>query len=231
MFSAIILAAGNSTRMGGTNKQLAKIGDIPVFIMSALAFQRSEKVSEIIIAAPAEEMSRYEKMARSYGVSKLKTAVAGGTTRFLSVRNALEAVSKDCAYIAIHDGARPLITTADIDRVLADAVKYNAAIAAAPATDTVKTAASNGFVESTPPREKLYYAQTPQAFSKKLYLECVSKLGSAAEAMTDDSALIEQCGGYVRITEITACNMKITHPDDLAAANAIYLNRNAVKII
>ncbi len=231
MFSAIILAAGSSTRMCGVNKQLAKIGDTPVFIMSALAFQHSEKVSEIILAAPAEETERYEKMARNYGVTKLKSVVAGGATRFLSVRNAIERVSKTCSHIAIHDGARPLITTADIDRVLSDAVKYDAAIAAVPATDTVKTAASNGFVESTPPREKLYYAQTPQAFSKKLYLDCVQKLGAEAESLTDDSALIERCGGYVRITELTSCNMKVTHPDDLAAANAIYLNRNAVKIL
>lgn len=231
MFSAIILAAGCSTRMEGTNKQLAKINDTPVFVMSALAFERCGQVSEIIIAAPEEECARYEKLARNFGVEKLKAVVSGGATRFLSVKNALEQVSKDCTHIAIHDGARPLITTADIGRVLADAVKYDAAIAAAPATDTVKKAGSNGFVESTPPREKLYYAQTPQAFSKKLYLDCVNKLGAAAETMTDDSALIEQCGGYVRITEITACNMKITRPDDLAAANAIYTNRNTVKNI
>ncbi len=217
--------------MEGTNKQLAKIDNTPVFVMSALAFERSKQVSEIIIAAPAEDVSRFEKMARNFGVTKLKAAVEGGATRFLSVKNALEQVSKGCTHIAVHDGARPLITTEDIDRVLADAVKYDAAIAAAPATDTVKSAASNGFVESTPPREKLFYAQTPQAFSKKLYLECVAKLGGAAENLTDDSALIEQCGGYVRITPITACNMKITRPDDLAAANAIYTNRNAVKII
>lgn len=231
MFSAIILAAGNSTRMAGVNKQLAKIGDTPVFIMSALAFERSELVSEIILTAPAEEVSRYEKMARNFGVTKLKLAVAGGSTRFLSVRNALEAVSKKCEYIAVHDGARPLITTADIDRVLNDAVKYEAAIAAAPATDTVKQAAANGFVEDTPPREKLYYAQTPQAFRKKLYLDCIGKLGDAAQHLTDDSMLVEKCGGYVRITEITACNMKITRPEDLAAADAIYTARNAVKII
>lgn len=229
MFSAIILAAGGSTRMKGTNKQLAKINDTPVFVMSALAFQHSEMVKEIIIAAPEEECSRYEKMARNFGIDKLKTAVSGGATRFLSVKNALEQVSKDCTHIAIHDGARPLISTVDIDRVLADAVKYDAAIAASPAVDTVKKVGANGFIESTPARDKLYYAQTPQAFSKKLYLDCVAKLGSAAETLTDDSALVEQCGGYVRITEVTACNMKITRPEDLAAANAIYTNRNTVK--
>lgn len=229
MFSAIILAAGNSTRMEGTNKQLAKIADIPVFVMSALNFESSEQVAEIIIAAPEGELSRFEKLAKHFGVTKLKAVVSGGDTRFLSVKNALQQVSKTCTHIAIHDGARPLLPTAEIDRVLADAVKYNAAIAAAPATDTVKTSAGNGFVEGTPPREKLYYAQTPQAFSKKLYVECMETLGENAQTLTDDSALVEQCGGYVKITEITCCNMKITRPEDLAAANAVYFSRKAVK--
>lgn len=229
MFSAIILAAGGSTRMNGVNKQLAKIGDVPVFVMSALAFQHSDMISEIILAAPTDDAERFEKMAHNFGVTKLKAVVHGGNTRAVSVRNALLQVSDSCSHIAIHDGARPLITTEDINRVLSDAVKYDAAIAASPATDTVKLAGENGFIIDTPPREKLYYAQTPQAFSKKLYLDCLAKLGTQADALTDDSALIEKCGGYVRITEITGCNMKITRPDDLTAANAIYLNRKAVK--
>lgn len=231
MFSAIILAAGNSTRMEGTNKQLAKLAGTPVFVMSALAFEKSERVSEVIIAAPEEDCSRFEKIARNYGVTKLKAVVAGGATRALSVKNALSAVTADIKYIAIHDGARPLITTAEIDSVLADAVKYNAAIAAAPATDTVKLAGSNGFIESTPPREKLYYAQTPQAFSKKLYEQCLEKLGSGIENATDDSSILELCGEYVKITEVKCCNMKLTRPDDLAAAEAILSSRKAVKTV
>ncbi len=225
MFSAIILAAGCSSRMQGVNKQLATIADIPVFVMSALNFNASEQVAEIILATPEQDVRHYENLARSFGVTKLKAVVAGGRTRFLSVKNALSQVSDGCSHIAIHDGARPLIQTADIDRVLADAAKYNAAIAAAPANDTVKITGSSGFIESTPPRERLYYAQTPQAFSKALYLECVQKLGEAAENLTDDSALIEKCGGFVRITEVTACNMKITRPEDLAAAEAVYRSR------
>ena len=78
MFAAIILAAGSSTRMEGTNKQLAKIADTPVFVMSTLNFDKSAQVSEIIIAAPEEELSRYEKLARNFGVTKLKAVVAGG---------------------------------------------------------------------------------------------------------------------------------------------------------
>lgn len=229
MFSAIILAAGSALRMGGINKQLAELDGAPVFVRSALGFNASDMVEEIIIACPNGEAERFAQLARAHGVTKLKCVVAGGASRALSVQNALEAVSDSCGYIAIHDGARPLITTADIDRVLLDAQKYGAAIAAAPATDTVKTA-EGGFVEATPDRSRLYYAQTPQAFSKQLYLDCLKLLGTQAEQLTDDSALVERCGGKVRLTEISACNMKITRPDDLAAAEAIYRNRKAAEI-
>lgn len=229
MVSVIIVAAGASSRMNGVNKQLEKIGETPVFVMSALKFERSEKVGEIIIAAPEDDTARYEKLARNFGVTKLAAVVAGGETRMWSVRNALAAVSAKFDYIAIHDGARPLIETEDIDRVIADAEKYNAAIAAAPAVDTIKAVGSGGFIESTPPRGNLYYAQTPQVFRKKLYLECLEKSDQTAlESVTDDSSVLELCGEYVRITEINGCNMKITRPEDLTAAEAIYNNKRTV---
>ncbi len=217
--------------MNGVNKQLEKIGDTPVFVMSALKFERSGKVDEIIIAAPADEIPRFEKLARNFGITKLSAVTAGGETRAMSVRNALERVSPEADYIAIHDGARPLIETGEIERVFADAEKYNAAIAAVPATDTVKIAAGNGFVEKTPQRGKLYYAQTPQVFKRSLYMSCLEKLGARADTVTDDSSILELCGEYVKITEINCCNIKITRPDDLAAAEAIYSNRKTVKMI
>ncbi len=231
MVSVIIAAAGSSTRMGGVNKQLEKIGETPIFVMSALKFERSEKVDEIIIAAPADDVSRYEKLAQNFGVTKLSAVVPGGETRFQSVKNALDAVSPKAEFIAIHDGARPLIDTEEIERVFADAEKYNAAIAAVPATDTVKTVGSNGFIENTIPREKVYYAQTPQVFRRKLYLSCVEKAGVQCENATDDSSILEMCGEYVHITEINGCNLKITRPEDLAAAAAINTTRKTVKMI
>lgn len=229
MVSVIIVAAGSSTRMNGVNKQLEKIGETPVFVMSALKFERSKKVGEIIIAAPADDTARFEKLARNFGVTKLAAVVAGGDSRMRSVRNALAAVSSKADFIAIHDGARPLIETEDIDRVISDAEKYNAAIAAAPAVDTIKAVGSGGFIESTPPRGNLYYAQTPQVFRKKLYLECLEKADQTAlESVTDDSSVLELCGEYVRVTEISGCNMKITRPEDLTAAEAIYDNKRTV---
>lgn len=155
---------------------------------------------------------------RSHLVTKLKAVTAGGATRFLSVKNALPKCS--CEFIAVHDGARPLISTEDIDRVLTDAANYGASIAAAPVTDTIKICAGN-LVDSTPDRDTLYAAQTPQAFRRELYLSCVDRLGTRAESLTDDSALLEACGEEVHITAVTACNMKVTRPQDLAIAAAV----------
>ena len=225
MVSVIIVAAGSSSRMNGVNKQLETIGGTPVFVMSALKFERSERVGEIIIAAPENDTARYEKLAREHGVKKLAAVVAGGETRMRSVRNCLDAVSHEAEYIAIHDGARPLIETGDIERVFDNAEKYGASIAAAPAVDTVKKV-DGGFIEGTPPRGKLYYAQTPQVFRKALYLSCLARLGQAAtEKVTDDASILEMCGEKVGITEIGGCNMKITRPDDLIMAEALYRSR------
>ena len=210
MFSAVILAGGSASRMNGINKQLALLDGIPVVIRSALAFENSAQAGEIILAVPAGEEERYAALCSQYGITKLKAAVHGGATRFLSVKNALEYVSAGYAYIAIHDGARPLT----------DAVQYGSAIAAAPVTDTIKQV-SGGAITSTPDRSTLYAAQTPQAFRRELYASCMEKLGSRAEELTDDSALLELCGEPVHITPVTACNMKVTRPEDLAIAEAV----------
>lgn len=218
MFSAIILAGGSSTRMNGVNKQLAALEGIPVVVRSALAFEHSALVDEIILAAPLGEEKDYYSLLRKHFVTKLKTVTTGGRTRALSVMNALGECT--CEYIAIHDGARPLISTEDIDRVLNDAVNYGASIAAAPVTDTIKKC-YNGIIENTLDRDMLYAAQTPQAFRRELYLSCVERLGSRADELTDDSSLLEACGEEVHITPVTACNMKVTRPQDLAIAAAV----------
>ena len=221
MFSVIILAAGASLRMGGVNKQLSEIGGVPVFIMSALKFDKSEKTAEIIIAAPEEYCEKYRELAEKFGVKKLKCVVCGGKTRFESVKNALKYAGNE--YIAVHDGARPLIDTSDIERVFADAEKFGAAIAACRAVDTVKIADENGFIVKTPPRENLWYARTPQAFQRDLFEKGTEKIGE--NEVTDDASVLEICGERVKITEIYSCNMKITRPDDLAAARAVFESR------
>lgn len=226
MFSAIVLAAGSSTRMGGINKQLAEIGGMPVFVMSAMVFEKSPLVSEIIIASPEGRAEEYTDIAAKYPLTKLKKVVSGGATRALSVKNALSHVSAGIEFISVHDGARPLITTAESDKVLSAAMEYGAAIAAIPATDTVKRS-ENGYVAETPTRETLYYAQTPQAFRRDIYERCIDILGERIAEATDDSSILEMCGERVRIVPIGCCNMKVTRPEDLSAAQAIYNDRKA----
>lgn len=223
MFSVIILAAGASLRMGGVNKQLSEIGGVPVFIMSALKFDRCEKTAEIIIAAPEEFCEKYRELAVRFGVKKLSCVVCGGRTRFESVKNALSAADKSCGFIAVHDGARPLIDEKNIERVFTDAERFGAAIAACRAVDTVKIVDESGFIVKTPPRENLFYAQTPQAFRRDLFEKCAEEIGE--REVTDDASVLEICGERVKITEISSCNMKITRPDDLAAARAVFESR------
>lgn len=221
MVSAVILCAGASSRMGGINKQLCELGGAPVFVQSCLKFERCADVSEIVLAVPAGQTEAFRRTAEQYGITKLAAVTEGGASRFISVRNALAAVSEEAEYIAVHDGARPLIEPADISRVIADAKAFGAAISAAPASDTIKLADGES-VASTIPRESVYLAQTPQAFSLPLYRKCVERLGAQAEELTDDSQLFERCGLAVHITAITQPNFKITRPADLTAARAAF---------
>ncbi|MGN0650762.1 MAG: 2-C-methyl-D-erythritol 4-phosphate cytidylyltransferase [Oscillospiraceae bacterium] len=229
MISAIVLAAGSSVRMRGINKQLACIDGIPVFVISALCFERSAQVGEIIIAAPENDLEIMRQTALKFGITKLKAVTAGGETRAASVKNALAAVSPEADLISIHDGARPLITTEEAERVFDDARIYGAAIAAIRATDTVKVA-QDSEIRRTLPRESLWYAQTPQVFAAQLYRECLESLGEEINSLTDDSSLLEACGRSVHLTEINCCNMKITRPDDLAAAEAVFRQRQRGQI-
>lgn len=226
MVSVIILAAGNSSRMNGINKQLSEIGGMPVFIAAARAFEKCESVGEIIIAAPKENCKQFEELAKTYDIKKLSGIVYGGSSRFMSMKNALSKVDPRAELVAFHDGARPLITPEEIEKVIADAKEYGAAIAAVKAVDTVKVV-SEGFIKATPPRSSLYYAQTPQVFGKELFLSCLEKIGERGESITDDSQILELCGENVRITEIFCCNMKITRQEDLIMAEAIFSAQNA----
>lgn len=221
MVSALILCAGASSRMGGKNKQLCTLGGLPVFVQSCLKFERCADIGEIILAVPAGQTECFRSTAQSLGITKLSAVVEGGASRFLSVKNALAAASESADLIAVHDGARPLIDPSDISRVIADAKACGASIAAAPACDTIKLA-HGGNVGSTIPRESVYLAQTPQVFSKRLYLQCVESLGEQAQELTDDSQLFERCGLAVHITEISRPNLKITRPADLTAARAAF---------
>ncbi len=213
--TAIILAAGASSRMQGTDKQLLSVNGIPVIVRSAMNFQSTEEVAEIIIAAKPELCDEIAVLCREAGVTKLKTVCAGGSTRAQSAAIAFSHAGETDVTL-VHDGARPFAYPDIITAVAAAAQENGGAIAAVPVTDTIKCV-KDGFIASTPDRSTLYGAQTPQGFRTELYREMLARGGD----FTDDSQLAEAMGIKVRIVPGSYDNIKITTPEDIARAEII----------
>ncbi len=146
--------------------------------------------------------------------------VPGGQERQDSVLQGVETLSPELPYLLIHDGARPFVTPEMVEAVCKDAVAFGAATAAVPSKDTCKLSDGQGFVESTPPRERLMAIQTPQAFEREMYLYALRKAQSAGVSYTDDCQLIEAAGGRVRLTQGDYKNIKLTTPEDRVTARA-----------
>lgn len=218
---AVILAAGSSARMCGINKQFIALKGIPVIVKSALAFEKTALISEIIIAAKESDIDEITRLCRRYGITKLKAVVSGGNERFDSVKNALPCVSDGCDYIAVHDGARPLVTSEKIGEIIEKAVESGAAIPAVMARDTAKITDGSGTIVSTPPRKNVFLAQTPQIFEKKLYLAAIQALDGDFSGITDDSMIVERFGHPVHIVEGDYSNIKITAREDIAVAEIL----------
>lgn len=225
--SAVILAGGNSTRMGcDVSKQWLTLDGIPVIARTLLTFEKCELINEIVLVAKADELERYKTLKEQYAISKLSATVAGGEDRSASARNGFFAISDKATFVAIHDGARCLVTTDEIERVCRAAFTSDAAIAAVPVTDTVKIAASNRFVEKTVDRSTVWLAQTPQVFGTTLYHAATAIAERDKITVTDDSSLVEHIVHPVKIVECSPDNIKLTVPEDLSRARAILERRS-----
>ncbi len=221
--TAVIVAAGNSTRMGGVNKQFLLIDGVPVLIRTLLAFEECENVNEIIIAAREEDIPRMFAMLKDYNVLKVKDIVTGGRTRQQSVFNAIRRSSPLSEYFAIHDGARPLVTAEIINKTLEAAFETQAAATGVRVKDTIKILNTDNVIEATPDRASLWAVHTPQVFNRNLYLAAVDNVINS-ESFTDDCRLIEEYGHPVTMVEGSYDNIKITTPEDIVIAEAI-INR------
>ncbi|MBR0541784.1 MAG: 2-C-methyl-D-erythritol 4-phosphate cytidylyltransferase [Clostridia bacterium] len=221
--TAVIVAAGNSTRMGGVNKQFLLIDGVPVLIRTLRAFEECENVNEIIIAAREEDIPRMFAMLKDYNVLKVKDIVTGGRTRQQSVFNAIRRSSPLSEYFAIHDGARPLVTAEIINKTLETAFETQAAATGVRVKDTIKIVNTDNVIEATPDRASLWAVHTPQVFNRNLYLTAVDNVINS-ESFTDDCMLIEEYGHPVTMVEGSYDNIKITTPEDIVIAEAI-INR------
>ncbi len=216
-FGAVVVAAGNSSRMGGGgSKVLTELGGKPVLVWSLEALAACPQIREIAVVCREEDREEVERAAEGIGLPMV--FASGGKERQESVRKGVEALSPELEYILIHDGARPLVTPELIGRVCEDALEYGAATAAVRCKDTCKL--GDGFVEETPPRDRLFTVQTPQAFKRDMYLYAAGRAEDMGKTYTDDCQLIESAGGRVRLTEGDYKNIKLTTPEDLLTVRA-----------
>jgi 2-C-methyl-D-erythritol 4-phosphate cytidylyltransferase len=215
---AIIAAAGRGERMGGGRaKQFREVAGTPIIIHTLRRFEQCASVAEVCAVVPVGSEAEVTVLAAAHGIQKLARVVAGGATRAASVWRGLEATGPEAEVVAVHDAARPFVTPAEIDRVVAEAARTGAAILAARAVDTIKEAEGES-VRRTLDRTRLWHAQTPQCFRRELLLRAYELALAEGFEATDESALVERLGEPVRIVEGGAHNIKITSPQDFALA-------------
>ncbi|MEK7354156.1 MAG: 2-C-methyl-D-erythritol 4-phosphate cytidylyltransferase [Chloroflexota bacterium] len=215
---AVIAAAGSSQRMGGSDKLFALLGGKPVLARVIDTFQKCPSIDQIVIVLSLSNLKQGEQLATEQKWSKVTDICPGGERRQDSVIAGLNRL-KDCRWVVIHDGSRPLVTEALIEMGLETAQETGAAIAAVPVTDTIKIAGSDQIVQGTPPRNNLWAVQTPQVFRFDIIAEAYRQL---KYEVTDDSKAVEQMGYKVKLYMGAHNNIKITNPDDLALAQVLW---------
>ncbi len=217
--SVIVVAAGNSSRMGGTSKQLLSIGGIPVLARTLLTFERTKCVKNIVIVARECDILPFQLLVDKYMIGKVTDIVCGGSCREESVKNGILSLSPDTEYVLIHDGARPFVTPEIITKV-ADATKAHGAAACGVAVKDTLKLVKDGKIEKTIDRSTVFSIQTPQGFNFAEFRYAITNAKDLS-IFTDDCAVIESVGKTVYTVEGSYNNIKITTAEDIALAEGI----------
>lgn len=224
--SAIIVAAGNSSRMGeNINKQFIKINNIPAIVHTILAFENAVNINTIVVVCKEENKEDIKQLCNEYSLKKVSAIVKGGNSRQESVFRGVASTLNKTTNFAIHDGARVLVSSEDIDNVVAEAMKYKAAILGVMQKDTLKIIDKNNIIKATADRNYFWNAQTPQVFEKKLYIDAMNKALRENLVFTDDCQLVENLHLPIKITKGSYDNIKITTPKDIIIASEILKKR------
>jgi 2-C-methyl-D-erythritol 4-phosphate cytidylyltransferase len=232
--TAVLLAAGKGTRLGGEiPKQYRRICGLPLAARSYRALAESEVITDIVMVIPKgdDEYVRESVLGSLKNPSlleKFRGFAYGGAERYHSVVSGLDAIDWPCDYVFIHDGARPFIDGASMQRLYEAVQETGAAVAAVPSKDTVKIANELGLVASTPDRSRVWIVQTPQVFERRLIadayhraLQELPELEKRGIRITDDAMVAEEMAhAGIRLVEASYRNIKITTPEDIAAAEA-----------
>lgn len=222
--SAIIVAAGDSTRMGlSYSKQFIMLCGKCTIEHTLDTFQSSDVIDEIIVVCRPQDEEMMANIISAEGFNKVKGLTHGGKTRDESVKNGIALCDEKTTHFAIHDGARPLIHNDDIKKVVSAAVDLKAAALGTLVTDTIKVVDDDNVIVSTPQRSTLRAVQTPQVFEKSLYLKALSE--GSDKGITDDCQLVESIGERVHIVISEHENIKLTTQADIKIAEMIIKER------
>ncbi len=211
LLGVVVVAAGRSSRMGGTDKTFADVRGSPLIAHTLRRIAASDAVDRIVLVVAPDAVPDGEAMVRGLEIPKIAAVCAGGASRQDSVFAGLVAM-EERRWVAVHDGARPCVTADILDRALSEVRGSGAAIAAVPVKDTIKVVGPEQVISDTPDRATLWAAQTPQAFDYRTLLDA----HRAAEVeYTDDAAMVEAAGHQVTVFWGGYENLKVTTPEDL----------------
>jgi 2-C-methyl-D-erythritol 4-phosphate cytidylyltransferase len=226
MVTAIVLAAGRSTRMGGgPNKQFIELCGKPLIYYSLAAFEACPNIEAIILVRRPDYAEQAEQVVREFGFKKVAALTDGGVERQNSVWSGLQKCDPATDIVAVHDGARPLLTHALIESTIISVQAHGTGIAATKVVDTIKEANDDKTVIRTVDRTKLWAVQTPQTVRFSLLREAYTNVFLKKMVVTDEAAAIESLGQKVHLVETPFLNLKITTPADLAIAEALLRQR------
>ncbi len=220
--AAVIVAAGSASRMGGIDKVMADLRGEPMIVRTVRTFQQCDAIREIVIVTRQDLVVPI--MGLCHGFDKVSAVTVGGSSRPESVKAGLAVLSSKVRLVAVHDGARPLITVNLIDTAVRAAKFYGAAAPGVPVKDTVKEV-RGGIVTATPERRYLQAVQTPQVFDLDLLKAALHKAEEDGAEITDDCSAVERMGMSVKIVPGDEHNIKITTPTDLKIAEAFLEDR------
>ena len=224
MLTAIIVAAGDSRRMG-FDKLFAAIAGKPVIAHTIHAFERASSVDEIIVVARENRHEEIKAIVRDENVVKVQSIIPGGRQRQDSVRAGLDHLDSFARYVAVHDAARPLISPEQIERVFQRCADHGAAALAEPINDTLKRTDTDFLVSGSVDRHQLYAMQTPQIFERQLIEEAYRAVYAANLFVTDEVSAVERLGRKVVLVLNDDFNFKITYPRDLPLADFVVRRR------
>ncbi len=222
--TVVVVAAGNSTRMG-KDKLLLPLDGIPILARTLTALNGCQAVDEIIVVTREDKLNLIGGMREEYSLDKLTKVVLGGATRTQSALSGVSEADSRAKIICIHDGVRPFVTNEIIEDVVHYAVLYHASAPALPVKNTIKRA-KNGVVIETPDRSELFAVQTPQAFQADIIKAALTSAVTKGQTFTDDCAAVEAFGIKTYLSRGSEENIKITTPPDLSLAEAILRNRS-----